>query len=77
MKEKILKRKLKKEIKLLKEQSPIKRSQNAPSTSGAGRGACCEDRVTKKITAAKFILKPNKRVVCKCPRGSNRKICEY
>ena len=77
MKEKILKRKLKKEIKLLKEQSPIRRSQNDPATSCAGRGECCEDRRTKKITAAKFILKPNKRVVCKCPRNSNRKICEY
>ena len=76
MKEKILKRKLKKEIKKLREQSEFKVSQNDPSNSCVGRNMCCKDMTTSKILAAKFILKKSNRVECKCPKGSVRTTCE-
>ena len=66
MKEKILKRKLKKELKLLKEQQETK---NDPSTSCMGRGIYCKSARTGRTVEATFILKTSKRVQCKCPSG--------
>ena len=79
MKEKILKRKLKQEVsRLLKEQetNSFKASQNDPSTSCSGRGICCINPTTNEQIKAKFSLKRNKRVVCKCPEGFRKIICE-
>lgn len=79
MKEKVLKRKLKKELKnLLKEQEPtsFKASENDPSSSCAGRGIGCIDPTTQTMKKANFILKHNKRVECKCPKGFRKTFIE-
>ena len=80
MKEKILKRKLKKEVsKFLKEQNTntLKASENDPSTTCAGRGECCKNPETGNFEKAEFRLLRSKRVECRCPEGFRKVTCEY
>ena len=79
MKEKIFKRKLKKEVaRLMKDQTTnsFKASDNDPASSCAGRGVCCIHPTTNERVKAKFHIKNNKRVMCKCPGGFRKIPCE-
>ena len=81
MKKKVLKRKLRQQItKLLKEQeqgtNPFKASDNDPSTTCSGRGACCINPETNERKKAKFSILYSKRVECKCPPGFVKITCE-
>ena len=76
MKEKVKIRKIKKHLKqLLKEQTSFNIADNDPDTSCAGRGICCEDNKTKKISHANFTLLQTNEVICSCPEGYRRRNC--
>jgi hypothetical protein len=51
-------------------------SQNDPSKSCTGRGVCCIDIETKVNTEAPFKMDYTKRVICRCPQGSRKIMCE-
>ena len=79
MKKKNIKNKIKKEVKkFLKEQKQIsfKVSENDPSTTCAGRGACCLDSNNNNVPA-NFNLLQTGRVICRCPKGTRKVTCEY
>ena len=76
MKKKIIRNKIKEQLlKTLTEES-FKASENDPTESCSGRGACCISLLTNQNVNAYFKMDHNKRVKCRCPKGTRKVVCQ-
>ena len=62
--------------KTIKEQgNSEQRESHDPWTTCVGRGSCCKNYETGKITSAIFHQDHNRRITCKCPKGYRKINC--
>ena len=62
--------------KAIKEQSNSEqRDSHDPRTTCVGRGSCCRNNKTGKITSANFHQDYNKRITCSCSEGHRKINC--